>query len=239
LRQLAVGPDGAAAFVEAAQPVDGGEAAGKKLSFKDKVKKSIASRNWTRTLGVLTCLSGAGLVAAGVLGMMNIILPSTVIISAYMVVFGILLWLILVPFPQAWKKLNMKWVPFLHTFRGRGLFLIFLGTLATSLGIASVFIGIVIILIGLAHVILACYFRNTLDPSEDFNKHSQQVEQVHGDQPAVTGATGGTQSPSSTGSLTSVIAQAAWDNRSSIAQAAYDNRNSIADVAVKSASNKV
>jgi len=194
----------------------------KPLSFKEKIKKKIASRNWTRILSIMTCLSGTGLVTAGVLGMINIS-PSTIIVSAYMVFLGALLCLVLIPWPAAWKRLNMKWFPFLHTFRGRGLFLIFLGTLATGLGITSIFIGVAVIIVGVAHVLLACYFRNTLDPSSDFNKYSQNVDQLHAEQPGQEG--------SATATLTDVIAEAAWNNRDKIVKAAMDNKEVMADAA--------
>jgi hypothetical protein len=70
----------------------------------------------------------------------------------------------------------MKWVPFLHTYRGRGFYLILyvypfsflmrsLGSLCTGLGIIAFVIGVIVFLVGVTHLFLACYFRETLDPS--------------------------------------------------------------------------
>jgi len=97
------------------------------------------------------------------------------------ILLGLLQLAVLVTISKAWVRVNMKWVPFLHTYRGRGFFLILMGCLATGTSWYNIFIGIAVVLIGLFHVILACWYKDTLDPSE-FQKHHQarkEAEEQH------------------------------------------------------------
>jgi len=122
------------------------------------------------------------MIAAGIIGFMNSQTPLGYIVLFYLLLLGALQAAVLVPFPAFWARINMKWVPFLHTYRGRGAFLILMGSLSTGTGVANVFIGIAIVAIGLFHIILACWYKDTLDPSE-FKKHYLQEQQKQQQQP--------------------------------------------------------
>eukprot|EP01125_Pyxidicula_operculata_P021566 TRINITY_DN8366_c0_g1_i1.p1 TRINITY_DN8366_c0_g1~~TRINITY_DN8366_c0_g1_i1.p1 ORF type:complete len:196 (-),score=37.68 TRINITY_DN8366_c0_g1_i1:72-659(-) len=173
--------------------------------FQTKVKKKIASKNWTYPLLVGSFLSAGGLVASGVLGFIpglstTELNPLHYVVCIYIIALGILMLGSLVTVPEAWYKLNLKWVPFLHTFRGRGLYLIFLGSLSTGTGAIGIAIGIVVIIIGLAHVLLAFFFRNTLSASKEFNERGS-ASNVSGDDVKRD--------------LAGVAVQTAWNNRES------------------------
>jgi len=177
--------------------------------FKSKMKKRIAGRNWTYPLLIGSFLSGAGLVTSGVLGFMQALGASSLnfleyVVCIYLIALGLLVIAALLPFPASWRKLNLKWVPFLHTFRGRGFFLIFLGSLATGTNMwVTIIIGIVVIVIGLAHVLLACFFRNTLAASTDFDNRGD-VNNVSGEDVKRD--------------LQSAAVTAAWNNRESLSK---------------------
>jgi len=188
----------------------------------DKAKKQIASRNWTMVLTVGAVLSGLCLIATGIASIfpslsVETLNPGHYITCGYLVVFGALLILVMIPYPQTWKRLTLKWVPFLHTFRGRGLYMIFMGGLSTGLGLIGLILGLLVIVVGVAHFILACWFRNTLDPSTDFEK---MAEERH------------LGSQITTDELKQDFAQEAqkkaWENRDTIAEAAWENRDSLA-----------
>eukprot|EP01126_Amoeba_proteus_P002442 TRINITY_DN10755_c0_g3_i1.p1 TRINITY_DN10755_c0_g3~~TRINITY_DN10755_c0_g3_i1.p1 ORF type:complete len:241 (-),score=41.70 TRINITY_DN10755_c0_g3_i1:162-884(-) len=147
-----------------------------------QLTRVVSTRNWTRPLRFASFLCGLGLMVAGLTGMIPSPLellatlnPLHYLVCACVILFGALLDAVLIPFPSAWKRLNMKWVPFLHTNRGRGFFLMFLGALSTGLGILALIIGILVFLVGVVHIFLACYFRDTLDPSTDFDEFSKRV----------------------------------------------------------------
>jgi len=145
--------------------------------------------------------------------------PGHYITCAYLVLFGALLLLVLIPYPESWKKLTLKWFPFLHTFRGRGFYMIFLGGLASGLSWTGFAVGICVILIGAAHVILACYFRNTLAPSEDFEKAAKErnlADNVTPDQLRKD--------------MADEMVKQAWENRETIGEAAWENRDTLAKV---------
>jgi len=55
-----------------------------------------------------------------------------------------------------------------------------MGTLCAGINLIGIFVGIAVVLVGIAHIVLACYFRNTLDPSSDFDKHGKDVENSQG-----------------------------------------------------------
>jgi len=189
-----------------------------KEGFGQKLKRKVASRNWTYILRVGSFLSGGGLVTAGVFACFSVN-PLNIIVGVYLVALGLVLLGALIPWPKTWRKLTRKYVPFLHTYRGRGVYLIFLGTLAAGTEtIVGIIAGIVITFIGLLHCILAFFFRDVLDKAKeepddgkpaDMNTLKQEVRQA--------------------------AVQTAWDNRDTIARTAYDNREFIADNAANAA----
>jgi len=147
-------------------------------SFTKKVDKTLSGRNWTWTLRILAFIAAGGLIAAGVVGFLDKDVTGALpyLILIYLIILGVLQLSVLFTFPAAWVKVNMKWVPFLHTYRGRGFFLILMGCLATGTCTVNIFIGIGVILIGLFHVILACCYRDNLDPNELKKQHDEDVK---------------------------------------------------------------
>eukprot|EP01123_Difflugia_compressa_P010453 TRINITY_DN382_c1_g1_i1.p1 TRINITY_DN382_c1_g1~~TRINITY_DN382_c1_g1_i1.p1 ORF type:complete len:206 (+),score=35.25 TRINITY_DN382_c1_g1_i1:56-673(+) len=187
--------------------------------------KKAANRNWTYILRIGSFISGGGLIAAGVLGFVTLS-PLQIIVSVYLIVLGFALVVALLPFPKTWRLLTLKYVPFLHTYRGRGLYMIFIGTLATGTGWIAIIIGVVVTLIGLAHIIIAFFFRDALDRNKDLEKQMNHDESVTYDgfkkemqQAAVQTAWDNKE----------IIAQTAYDNREAVAQTAYDNREFVTD----------
>lgn len=45
------------------------------------------------------------------------------LLSIYIIILGFITVLILIPFPRSWVKLNKKYAPFLHSWKGRGFYL--------------------------------------------------------------------------------------------------------------------
>lgn len=190
----------------------------------DKAKKEVASRNWTWALTCGAVIAGIALIVTGIISVIpslstQTLNPGHYIVCGYLVVFGALLILVLVPFPQTWNRLTLKWVPFLHTFRGRGLFMIFMGGLCMGLGVTGICLGILVIVIGVAHFVLACWFRNTLAPSKDFDEQAEQRKlgkQITQEEMAAD--------------FKQEAQKQAWENREAIASTAWENRETIAKI---------
>eukprot|EP01124_Arcella_intermedia_P032379 TRINITY_DN753_c0_g1_i1.p1 TRINITY_DN753_c0_g1~~TRINITY_DN753_c0_g1_i1.p1 ORF type:complete len:215 (-),score=30.90 TRINITY_DN753_c0_g1_i1:39-683(-) len=148
-------------------------------SWTGKIDKKIASRNWTWTLRILTFIAAGGMIAAGIIGFFNSQTPLGYIVLVYLILLGLVLLGVLVPYPAVWARVNVKWLPFLHTYRGRGAFQVLMGSLATGTApTVNIFIGVGVVVIGLFHIILACWYKETLDQSA-FKKHKleQEVQQ--------------------------------------------------------------
>eukprot|EP01124_Arcella_intermedia_P023976 TRINITY_DN393_c1_g2_i2.p1 TRINITY_DN393_c1_g2~~TRINITY_DN393_c1_g2_i2.p1 ORF type:complete len:409 (+),score=47.78 TRINITY_DN393_c1_g2_i2:143-1369(+) len=183
------------------------------------VKKKIANKNWTYILRIGSFVSGGGLIAVGILGLIAINLnPLNYIVCIYLLLLGLLLIGAMVPWPKAWKKLTTKYVPFLHTYRGRGLYMIFTGTLSTGTGWIAIIIGIGITICGLLHCIIAFFFRDALEKKSDLDEPD--------DGKPVT-------MDSFKQEFKEAAVQTAWDNRETIQKAAWDNREVIAQTAME------
>lgn len=74
---------------------------------------------------------------------------------------GLVLIAAIIPFPAKWHMASLKWFGLLHKYRGRGFYLIFVGVLAFSCGIAGWVVGGVAIALGIFHFILAIWFKDT------------------------------------------------------------------------------
>eukprot|EP01128_Nolandella_sp_AFSM9_P002613 TRINITY_DN1298_c0_g1_i1.p1 TRINITY_DN1298_c0_g1~~TRINITY_DN1298_c0_g1_i1.p1 ORF type:complete len:220 (+),score=43.23 TRINITY_DN1298_c0_g1_i1:208-867(+) len=188
--------------------------------FFSGIKKKAAGRNWTWTLRIMAFIGGGCVMGAGINGLFSLYINILLyIVSIYLIVLGFLLVAVLMTFPEVWKRFNIKWVPFLHTYRGRGLYLIFLGSLCCGVGgstvLLSIILGIVAMVCGVAHILLACFFRSSLNPSDDFNA-------PRGPGPTPDELKDG---------FKGAAAQAAWDNKETIGQVAYENRDTLASAA--------
>jgi len=138
-------------------------------SFAQTVKKQFASGNWTYILHFTSFVSGAALIVCGVLSVIpgfstitETLNPLHYIACAYLILFGLLMICVLIEFPPCWQRLTQKWVPFLLTFRGRGFFLIFLGSLAGAMGLIGWVIGGFCAVVGFFNIFLACFYKNKL-----------------------------------------------------------------------------
>jgi len=183
------------------------------------MKKKVTNKNWTYILRVGSFLSSCGIIAAGVLGVLPPPPPPlNYIVCIYLIILGAILLGTMIPWPKSWRLLTIKYVPFLHTYRGRGLYLIFIGTIAAAtssgvLGFLAVIIGIVVTVIGVLHVVIAFFFRDSLGAiSEEMGKTDMKD--------ANSGAL--------KQELQQAAVQTAWENRDYIAKTAYDNREFVA-----------
>eukprot|EP01129_Flabellula_baltica_P004272 TRINITY_DN1473_c0_g1_i1.p2 TRINITY_DN1473_c0_g1~~TRINITY_DN1473_c0_g1_i1.p2 ORF type:complete len:123 (+),score=14.35 TRINITY_DN1473_c0_g1_i1:26-370(+) len=80
-------------------------------------------KNYSKALKVAGILSGLGTAIVGFTSFF-VVTGRLPLIEIYLIILGLITMVALVPFPKAWHKLSKKWAPFLHTWRGRGGFLI-------------------------------------------------------------------------------------------------------------------
>jgi len=192
----------------------------KKRTFVQKVKKKFQDRNWTYILRIGSFLSGGGAIVAGSIGLLPPPAPPlTYIVCIYLIILGAILIGVMIPWPKTWRKLTVKYIPFLHTYRGRGLYIIFIGTIsiATTSGVLSfisTIIGIVLTIIGLMHCIIAFFFKDALNPK------AVDLDQPDGGEPANMNTL--------KQEIKQAAVKAAWDNKDKLAKTAYDNRQHIA-----------
>eukprot|EP01130_Rhizamoeba_saxonica_P016888 TRINITY_DN789_c0_g1_i2.p2 TRINITY_DN789_c0_g1~~TRINITY_DN789_c0_g1_i2.p2 ORF type:complete len:218 (-),score=53.67 TRINITY_DN789_c0_g1_i2:55-708(-) len=181
--------------------------------FRKKLGKKVAGKNWTKALQIASLASALGIIACAVAQLLE---PSNWLVGVNIGILGLIMFICLCPFPPMWNKLVKRWMPFLETWRGRGLYLILMGAMTTTLNSAPGYIvGIVIVLIGLAHILLRCYFKETLDDLEQTNTEKTLKE---GDNPW---------------DLRGAAQEYAYDNRKEIGKAAYENRETIGRVAME------
>jgi len=111
--------------------------------LKKKIGKRVAGKNYTRTLMFLTMICGlgtsfsiflqfsfvAGMIAVGFFGFFKLTFDLLHYVTAtYVIAGGLLILIAIIPIP-IWHKKSVEWFPFLHTFRGRGFYLLFLGSI--------------------------------------------------------------------------------------------------------------
>lgn len=59
-----------------------------------------------------------------------------------------------------------RWFPFLHTYKGRGFYLLIIGSLCVGTGIVGIVVGVLACVNGATHLILSIWFAETLDHKE-------------------------------------------------------------------------
>eukprot|EP01125_Pyxidicula_operculata_P022136 TRINITY_DN8907_c0_g1_i1.p1 TRINITY_DN8907_c0_g1~~TRINITY_DN8907_c0_g1_i1.p1 ORF type:complete len:272 (+),score=87.39 TRINITY_DN8907_c0_g1_i1:34-849(+) len=219
------------------------------------IKRRVVGKNWTAILKLLSGIAAGCLIASGIslfsLFTLNVL---QTIVGLYLIFLGIVFVGALIPCPESWVKLNYKWVPFLHTFRGRGIFLMFLGSLSVSFGFEAFLaclLGVAVTVVGLLHVILACFFRekleqaptkmgvqhNTAQEMNAFDEENNNNQGYYGNQsnygngppPSVPNRPSQAPQPTWQQQMQQAVIQTAWDNRDEIAKTAWDNRQVIAD----------
>jgi len=139
------------------------------------MKKLKAQGGWAWFLALWQLVSSIGLLITSILWYTNAsqvpVLatrnPSGAVIAAYLIVFSVLSVSVIPERPQFLRNFVHKWFPFLFTYRGRGAFSIFCGTLACGFGIFGVAFGIISIGNGLAHIVCSLFFKNKLRKQEE------------------------------------------------------------------------
>eukprot|EP00005_Dracoamoeba_jomungandri_P000135 CAMPEP_0174253220 /NCGR_PEP_ID=MMETSP0439-20130205/2599_1 /TAXON_ID=0 /ORGANISM="Stereomyxa ramosa, Strain Chinc5" /LENGTH=255 /DNA_ID=CAMNT_0015334129 /DNA_START=58 /DNA_END=825 /DNA_ORIENTATION=- len=91
--------------------------------------------------------------------------PLKVIVTIYLLIGMVLMVCTSIP----WQKIRqyfLFWFFFLSTYNGKGLFIFFLGLLATGINTPGIIVGIALMLLGLAHCILWLFFRDYVKESK-------------------------------------------------------------------------
>jgi len=199
------------------QQKEGGDGS-RKHSFVENVRetigKKVAGKNYSRILRLLALICGFAISFSGFMNFFGGHVAYT-ILSINLMALGLITVVILLPFPKKWNENAKKWFPFLQTWRGRGFYLIFLGSICLSLStVLPILIGICCILIGLVHLILTFWYRDTLDPTNIVDRTQVQSQNI--------GMDGF--------NLKKEILTVAMDNKETIAQTMYENRETIGTV---------
>eukprot|EP01126_Amoeba_proteus_P005631 TRINITY_DN1190_c0_g1_i4.p1 TRINITY_DN1190_c0_g1~~TRINITY_DN1190_c0_g1_i4.p1 ORF type:complete len:171 (+),score=9.72 TRINITY_DN1190_c0_g1_i4:150-662(+) len=128
----------------------------------------IAEGCWVYGLDVSMFLSGAVLSLVGVLSFIpeiHQIKDSAAVLdyisAAYLILFGVIIMISIIRL-EVLETIYRKWFVFLLTFRGRGVFLIFLASLTAGFGNYGVGVAAGVIIVGLVHIFLACFYKNKL-----------------------------------------------------------------------------
>jgi len=79
------------------------------------------------------------------------------VIAIDLMVISLFTLLCCIKFPKAWIDFNKKWFPFISTWRGRGIFLIFTGTLGFACDWISLIVGAVSVMLGITHLVMLCF----------------------------------------------------------------------------------
>jgi len=139
-------------------------------AFKKELKKLRAEGGVTWMLTLWQFIASLGLFITSILwytgtGQQPVLAsknPSSYIVSAYLIAFSLLSLVVIPERPQCLTQFGHKWFPFLFTYRGRGAFSIFCGTLCCGFGVFGVAFGVIAIGNGFAHIVCACFFKNKL-----------------------------------------------------------------------------
>eukprot|EP01124_Arcella_intermedia_P000703 TRINITY_DN10379_c0_g1_i1.p1 TRINITY_DN10379_c0_g1~~TRINITY_DN10379_c0_g1_i1.p1 ORF type:complete len:226 (+),score=23.90 TRINITY_DN10379_c0_g1_i1:8-685(+) len=175
--------------------------------FQEQDNKSLTEKisegSWTPALKIGTAISAGSLITTGIMGFIFHRYPLDTIVCCYLILLGIVTLAGVTPIDSL-TQLHRKWFPFLHSNRGRGVFLIFLGSLCGGIpGWVPIILAIVIVAVGAAHLVLSIYFRHTLEPTNfsDFPS-APSVETVGAD-------------------VTHEVAQRVWTTQGGYQQTAY------------------
>jgi hypothetical protein len=107
------------------------------------------------------------------------------VLAANMIFLGLLSVIVMLHFPKRLNTVTKRWFPFLRTWRGRGFYLIFLGSISASLNYVALIVGGICVLVGILHIFLLCFFRDTLDKTGVRN----EMEAARGDKKKEEGIT--------------------------------------------------
>eukprot|EP01126_Amoeba_proteus_P010256 TRINITY_DN13987_c0_g1_i1.p1 TRINITY_DN13987_c0_g1~~TRINITY_DN13987_c0_g1_i1.p1 ORF type:complete len:193 (-),score=34.77 TRINITY_DN13987_c0_g1_i1:338-859(-) len=154
--------------------------------IKASAKKLAAEGGVRYFLVTATILTNLGLLVVGVLSFFHSGAPVLVakneleyIVSVYLLVFGATSILVIPDQPEFLKRCGVKWFPFLVTFRGRGVWFIFLGSLACGFGVLGIVFGILSIANGITHIVMACFFKNKLKRKNPYQRLPEPSPDVH------------------------------------------------------------